>query len=492
MVLIMKRITDHLKLFLYLLLVVGICWIPIAATGCSKDSGEQQPSTPGIQKPEPYAKIKETVAGLMEKEEIPGLSMTIIKDGKLWWSEGFGVKSKKSDKPVTADTVFEACSLSKPVFAYAVLKLIEEGKLDLDTPLVNYVPEMSYLEKEFLNEKIKDQRLHKITARHVLTHTTGFPNWRNKKTISIQFEPGEKFSYSGEGFVYLQKVVEKITGKPLNDLMMEYVFQPLGMTHSSYIWQERYETLAASAHSGFGFAKPLRKRKKANGAASLYTTAPDFARFVCALLAGSGLSEKMHRQMLHPAVTAPYDKEGRIAWGLGVALQRLKKEDEHAVSLWHWGDNEDFKCFFVGLLEEKTGLVYFTNSFFGLNIVKEMVMETIGGQHPVLSIPLFKDYNGERGLFIKTIKTKEPKEVTAFFEKMVEKQPFLKKRVVVPHVLGFFLEAARWLEKNKKSDHAVQLLSFIKEQYPMEKYRDYSAVMEKLKIVEQKLKELQK
>ncbi|NIM12137.1 MAG: serine hydrolase [Candidatus Aminicenantes bacterium] len=290
----MKRVTDHLKLFLYHLLVVGICWITIATSGCSKDSGEQ----------EQIAKIKKAVTGLMEKEEIPGLSMTIIKDGKLWWPEGFGVKSTESGEPVTADTVFEACSLSKPVFAYAALKLVEEGKLDLDTPLVNYVPEMSYLEKEFLNGKIEDQRFKKITARHVLTHTTGFPNWRSKKTINIQFEPGEKFSYSGEGFVYLQKVVEKITGKPLDDLMMEYVFQPLGMIHSSYVWQEEYENLAASAHSGFGFGKPLRKSKKANGAASLYTTAPDFARFVCALLTGKGLSEETHRLMLRPHVTA--------------------------------------------------------------------------------------------------------------------------------------------------------------------------------------------
>jgi CubicO group peptidase (beta-lactamase class C family) len=478
----MKRVANHLKLFFYLLLAAGICWVIAAAAGCSKDGGEQGQ----------IAKIKKTVASLMEKEEIPGLSMTIIKDGKLWWSEGFGVKSTESSKPVTADTVFEACSLSKPVFAYAVLKLVEEGKLDLDTPLVNYVPETSYIEKEFLNGKIEDQRFNKITARHVLTHTTGFPNWRNKKTINIQFEPGEKFSYSGEGFVYLQKVVEKITGKLLNDLMTEYVFQPLGMTHSSYLWQEKYETLAASAHSGFGFAKPLRKSEKANGAASLYTTAPDFARFVCALLTGKGLSEETHRLMLRPHVTTHYDKEGRIAWGLGVALQRLKKEDEQPVSIWHWGDNDDFKCFFVALLEEKTGLVYFTNSFYGLNIVEPMVMETIGGQHPVLSIDLFKDYNGERGQLIKTIKTKDTKEAIAFFEKMLEKMPDLKKRGFVPYIIDYFLEAARWLEENKKPDHAVQLLTYIKEQYPMEKYRDYSAVVKKLKILEQKLKELQR
>ncbi|NIM12138.1 MAG: hypothetical protein GTO45_08505 [Candidatus Aminicenantes bacterium] len=174
-----------------------------------------------------------------------------------------------------------------------------------------------------------------------------------------------------------------------------------------------------------------------------------------------------------------------------MALQRLKKEDEQPVSIWHWGDNDDFKCFFVGLLEEKAGLVYFTNSFFGLNIVKEMVMETIGGQHPVLSIDLFKDYNGERGQFIRTIKTKSAKESIAGFEKILEKRPFLKKREIVPHIINYFLEAARWLDENKKPDHAVQLLTYIKEQYPMEKYRDYSAAVKKLEKLEQKLKELQ-
>jgi CubicO group peptidase (beta-lactamase class C family) len=484
----MKRIDFPMSL-----LVVGICWVHIIATGCLKDSREPRQAASEIQKQERIAKIKKTVAGLMEKEEIPGLSMTIIKDGKLWWSEGFGVKSKESGEPVTADTVFEAASLSKPVFAYAVLKLVDEGKLDLDRPLVKYVSETSYIEKEFLNGKITDQRFNKITTRHVLTHTTGFPNWRRQDTINIEFEPGEKYSYSGEGFVYLQKVVEKITGKPLNDLMTEYVFQPLGMTQSSYVWQERYETLAASAHFGYGFARPLRKTTNAESASSLYTTAPDFARFVCALLTGKGLRAETHRLLLRPHVTTHYDKEGRIPWGMGVALQRLKKDDEQPASLFHWGDNDDFKCFFVAVLKEKTGLVYFTNSFFGLNIIKEMVMGTIGGRHPVLAIDLFKDYNSERGQLIAMIKTKEARESIAFFEKWSEKRPHLKKKENVPYMIDYFLEAARWLDENNKPDHAVQWLTYVKEQYyPLKKYRDDSAAVKKLKILEQKLKELQR
>jgi CubicO group peptidase (beta-lactamase class C family) len=344
-----------------------------------------------------------------------------------------------------------------------------------------------------LDGKITDQRFNKITTRHVLTHTTGFPNWRRQDTINIEFEPGEKYSYSGEGFVYLQKVVEKITGKPLNDLMTEYVFQPLGMTQSSYVWQERYETLAASAHFGYGFARPLRKTTNAESASSLYTTAPDFARFVCALLTGKGLRAETHRLLLRPHVTTHYDKEGRIPWGMGVALQRLKKDDEQPASLFHWGDNDDFKCFFVAVLKEKTGLVYFTNSFFGLNIIKEMVMGTIGGRHPVLAIDLFKDYNSERGQLIAMIKTKEARESIAFFEKWSEKRPHLKKKENVPYMIDYFLEAARWLDENNKPDHAVQWLTYVKEQYyPLKKYRDDSAAVKKLKILEQKLKELQR
>jgi CubicO group peptidase (beta-lactamase class C family) len=479
----MKETGKYLRLFFSLLAITGICWITTA--GCSKEVDESKPSAL-----EQRTKIKETAVRLMEKEGIPGLSMTVIKDGKILWSEGFGVKNTETGEPVSENTVFEACSLSKPVFAYAALKLVDQGILDLDKPLLDYVPQ-DYIETGFVNGKIEDPRFKKITARHVLTHTSGFPNWRGKKIIPINFEPGEKFSYSGEGFMLLQKVVEKITGKPLNDLMKEYVFQPLGMTHSSYLWEERYETLATSAHNGFGFPRPLRKTKKAGAAFSLNTTAPDFARFICALLNGTGLSEESHRLMLTPQVSAHYDKEGRIPWGMGVALQRVKKEDREAFSIWHWGDNDQFKCFFLALTGEKSGLVYFANSYFGLNIVAPMVMTTVGGNQPVLSIDLFKNYNGKNGKLIELVKTRDPAEGIAFFEEMKEESPFLKKKMALPYILDFFLEAARWLAKNQKPGFAVRLLTYIKEHYPLEQHRDFPPAAKKLEKVELKLKELQ-
>lgn len=142
---------------------------------------------------------------------------------------GFGVKNAKIGLPVTAETVFEAASLSKPVFAYGVLKLIDQGKLGLDVPLTTYLP------KPYIDG---DERLNKITARIVLSHRTGFPNWRGKPSLKICFTPGERFSYSGEGYIYLQRVVEHITGKPLNEYITEAVFTPLGMANSSYVWRQ--------------------------------------------------------------------------------------------------------------------------------------------------------------------------------------------------------------------------------------------------------------
>jgi len=154
-----------------------------------------------------------------EKDGVPGLAIAVIRGGKTIWLHGFGMKEVKTAQPVTAQTVFEAASLSKPVFTYAVLKLVEQGKLGLDVPLTTYLP------KPFI---AGDERLAKITARLVLSHRTGFPNWPGDDgSVSIYFTPGERFSYSGEGYIYLQRVVEKITGRPLNEYMTEAVFTPL-------------------------------------------------------------------------------------------------------------------------------------------------------------------------------------------------------------------------------------------------------------------------
>ncbi|NIV95701.1 serine hydrolase, partial [candidate division KSB1 bacterium] len=163
--------------------------------------------------------LENLIPQLMDKAQIPGLSIALIKDAEVLWNGSFGVKSLESNQAVNDSTIFQAASLSKAVFAYAVLKMVERGDLLLDTPLSHYLPDY-----------VDDERIDQITARIVLSHTTGFPNWRPRDgDLEIHFMPGSKFSYSGEGYVYLQKVIEHITGLTLNEFMKQNVFEPLGM-----------------------------------------------------------------------------------------------------------------------------------------------------------------------------------------------------------------------------------------------------------------------
>ena len=128
------------------------------------------------------------IPALMQKAGVPGLAIALVSDGKISWQHNFGTADAATGRPVDDTTLFEAASLGKPVFAYAVLVLVDRGRLDLDAPLTRYLP------KRYLHG---DARLDKITARFVLSHRTGFPNWRGHGPLTIQFEPGSRFSYSG-------------------------------------------------------------------------------------------------------------------------------------------------------------------------------------------------------------------------------------------------------------------------------------------------------
>jgi len=171
--------------------------------------------------------LENRILASMDKHSVPGLSMTLIESGDIAWSKGFGVSSSESGDAVTPETVFEAASISKPVFAYAALSLHESGAIDLDAPLDGYLSE-PFLEG--------DPRLSLITMRRVLCHTTGFQNWRRENPLKIHFEPGERFSYSGEGYMYLQRVVEEMTGLPFETFMKRMLLSPFGMEGSSNVW----------------------------------------------------------------------------------------------------------------------------------------------------------------------------------------------------------------------------------------------------------------
>ncbi len=263
---------------------------------------------------------------------------------------------------------------------------MDAGRLDLDAPLQKYLP----------GDYVEDPRLRSITARRVLSHTTGFPNWRPQgQPLKIHFEPGERFSYSGEGFVYLQKAVENLTGQTLEALVRRLVFEPLRMTSSSYIWQDRFEGRKAMGHDAVGTPRGLRRPAEASAAATLHTTARDYARFLAAVLDGTGLRKETAAQMIHPQIhvdegcqncinTKPTGRLSReIGWGLGWGVQ----ETEDGTSIWHWGDNggSGFHCYVVGFPRQRLGIVVFTNSLGGHGIIPDVVAAAVGGHHPAFA-----------------------------------------------------------------------------------------------------------
>jgi CubicO group peptidase (beta-lactamase class C family) len=322
-------------------------------------------------------RLERDVPELMKKDNVPGVAVAVIRDGKTTWLHSFGVKEAENGDRVTDETVFEAASLSKPVFAYGVLKLVDQGKLGLDVPLTTYLPK-PYIEG--------DERLAKITARIVLSHRTGFPNWRGADgSLPIYFTPGERFSYSGEGYIYLQRVVEQITGEPLNEYMTEAVFTPLGMTSSSYVWRPDFDALTATGHDADGKPAKLWKPTEAGAASTLNTTTKDYARFVAAILNGKGLKTATLRAMETPQIAL--DPECRICtegepkqlsknlfWGLGWGIERK----DGSTMLWHWGDNGVFKCFVMADPKSKSGVVMLTNSQNGLKIAEPLADEAMG------------------------------------------------------------------------------------------------------------------
>lgn len=315
-------------------------------------------------------KLETLIAGEMYRGGVPGLSIALIEERGLGWIHAFGVKNAKTKDPVDIHTVFEAASLSKPVVAWIAMQMVNRGDLDLDAPLSKYLPE-PYIQG--------DARLKLITMRRVLSHTTGFPNWRPPdKPLTIEFPPGEKFCYSGEGFVYLQKVLEYVYAKPLEELARSFVFGPLMMTSSSFVWRSDYETRAATGHRPDGQPVPKRKPDEANAASSLHTTVYDYAHFVIHMM-DNPAADRMFRPQIYVG--------NSIWWGLGWGIERFRSGDW----FWHWGDNGGiFQCFVMARRDTGKGVVVFTNSGNGLKIMEAIVSEAVGGVHPAFHCGLFQ------------------------------------------------------------------------------------------------------
>jgi hypothetical protein len=217
------------------------------------------------------------------------------------------------------------------------------------------------------------------------------PNWRNDDLpLKTYFAPGTRFSYSGEGFLYLQKAVELLTGEKLHDLADRLVLKPFGMTRSSFVWEWRFDPNRATPHDDFGRPRVSWKPGEGNAAATLQTTAADYARFLLSVMDGSRLRPGTSRSWLLPHSEVRHakpvllervaeDRSTGVAWGLGWGLEPSEG------TFFHWGDNGACKAFTVGSAQTRDAFVCFMNGASGLALIPEIASTVMPGPRPSLN-----------------------------------------------------------------------------------------------------------
>lgn len=360
------------------------------------------------------AKLTSEINRLVNVAHVIGMVVTVFNDNKPVYEKAFGYKNANTKEPLQTHTEFYGASLSKAVFSVLVMKLVEEGSLDLDKPLQNYLPKPIYdyppVTPRAWHEdysSLKDDSLYrKITARMCLDHTTGFPNWRfyaPDQKLRVQAEPGSRYQYSGEGMVYLQVVLEKILNKLLDSMMQQKIFRPLGMKTSSYNWQPRFENDFCYGHDNNQKVLPKDKDNAARSASSLETTPDDYTRFMKAVMNNEIISEKSRDEMFSPQIRirslgqfGPFALKDstlndaiQLSYGLGWGLYNTP----YGWGAFKEGHGDGFQHYSVIFPDKKTGILIMTNSDNGEGIYKELLQTAIGDNYMPWKWENYTPYN---------------------------------------------------------------------------------------------------
>jgi CubicO group peptidase (beta-lactamase class C family) len=335
------------------------------------------------------AEVDALVSHLIDAAHVTGAGIAIFKDGRIAYLKAYGMRDTEKGLPLTPDSVMTSASLSKAAFAAVVMRLVEGGLLDLDKPIQQYLPRP-------LNEYPRyadlagDERTKKLTLRILLSHTSGFPNWRafeDDKKLKIHFDPGSRYAYSGEGIELAQMVVETATGKSLTVLEEEDLYRPLQMTRTSMVWEPSFESDFANGYDEYGRSLGPEKRNRPDAAGSMQTTLRDYATLISALLSGGFLDAKTTERMLHPQITihsahqfpslntettTAYDPI-HLSYGIGWGLY----SSTYGPAFFKEGHDEGWRHLAL-VFRNGTGLLILTNSSNGEGIFKPLVDGLLG------------------------------------------------------------------------------------------------------------------
>src|SRR5688572_26499580 len=345
--------------------IFSLIWLFFIFLGCAPKNEDHIETHIGLGSISKKA-IDNFLASEMEKLKIPGLSIAVINEGKVVHQKTMGYADVEEKLPITAETIFEGASLSKSVFAFFVMTYVEEGKLSLDKPLYEYLP---YDDIDY------DDRYKKITARMVLSHRSGFPNWRRDEAdgnLKIKFEPGTQYHYSGEGYQYLAMVLREIEGTDWNGLEVAFqnrVAKPLGLENTALIQTPFTREYKAQAYDEEG--KPIDgiDNDEFGAGYSIHSESIDFSKWMIAVMDQKHLSDESYAELLKSHATVPsgiFD----ITYCLGFFRPHFPMIDPDIY--FHTGNNDGFTCWYALDIKKDWGFVLFTNSPFGEALGEEL------------------------------------------------------------------------------------------------------------------------
>jgi CubicO group peptidase (beta-lactamase class C family) len=372
-------------------------------------AGRNSPNAPGVKRLDgstiSAAEIDATVTRLMSAAKIPGAGIAILNDQNVVYCKAYGYRDKEKSLPFTENSVMTAASLTKAAFAYLVMQSVQENVLSLDKPVYQYLskPLPEYPDYKDL---AGDDRYKKITARMLLDHTSGFPNWRwinEDKKLNINFEPGSRFAYSGEGITLLQFVLETVTDRSLAGLMRERIFVPFGMARTSMVWESRFESDFANAYDENGHSLGPQRRKYPDAAGSMQTTVTDYSRFLQAVLRSEGLRKETRDLMLSPQIpilskhefpslsaeTTDENKSIALSYGLGWGLYSTP----YGKAFFKEGHDDGLRHYAVCFVKPGIGLLIMTNSEYGESIYKELLETLLKNTYTPIEWEQFTPYN---------------------------------------------------------------------------------------------------